>query len=93
MSELKAGVIATPHNEGMSFHRGSDVIAVTELETEFYLKSEADKVIANSKPYQGRATCSSPTSEVQEVPGDGGFLRVSTRLLQHAWEWFLVSEG
>ena len=46
MSELKAGVIATPHNEGMSFHRGSDVIAVTELETEFYLKSEADKVIA-----------------------------------------------
>ena len=46
MSELKAGVIATPHNEGMSFHRGSDVIAVTELETEFYLKSEADTAIA-----------------------------------------------
>lgn len=46
MSELKAGVIATPHDEGMSFHRGSDVIAVTERETKFYIKSEADKVIA-----------------------------------------------
>lgn len=46
MSELKAGVIVTPHDEGMCFNRGSDVIAVTERETEFYLKSEADKVIA-----------------------------------------------
>ena len=46
MSELKAGVITTPHNEAMSFERGSDVIAVTEGETEFYLKSEADEVIA-----------------------------------------------
>ena len=46
MSELKAGVLVTPHNEGMCFHRSSAVIAVTEGETEFYLKSEADKVIA-----------------------------------------------
>ena len=45
MTELKAGVLVTPHNEGMSFYRGSDVIGVTENETEFYLKSEADKVI------------------------------------------------
>lgn len=43
MSELKAGVIVTPHDEGMCFNRGSDVIAVTERETEFYLKYEADK--------------------------------------------------
>ena len=49
MSELKAGVIVTPHDEGMCFNRGSDVIAVTERETEFYLKSEADKVIARHK--------------------------------------------
>ena len=49
MSELKAGVIVTPHDEGMCFNRGSDVIAVTERETEFYLKSEADKVIAHNK--------------------------------------------
>jgi hypothetical protein len=49
MNELKAGVIVTPHDEGMCFDRGSDVIAVTERETEFYLKSEADKVIANHK--------------------------------------------
>ena len=47
--ELKAGVIITPHNEGMSFNRGSDAIAVTERETEFYLKSEADKVIAEKE--------------------------------------------
>lgn len=46
MSELKAGVLVTPHDEGMSFHKGSDVISVTERETEFYLKSEADSVIA-----------------------------------------------
>lgn len=46
MSELKAGVMRTPHNEGMTFDRGSSCIAVTEDETEFYLKSEADKVIA-----------------------------------------------
>lgn len=46
MSKLKAGVIVTPHDEGMSFHRGSDVIAVTERETKFYLKSEADTAIA-----------------------------------------------
>lgn len=44
--ELKAGVIVTPHNEGISFHRDSDHIAVTEEETEFYIKSEADKLIA-----------------------------------------------
>ena len=49
MSELKAGVIITPHDEGMSFDRGSDAIAVTERETEFYLKAEADKVIAELK--------------------------------------------
>ena len=48
MSELIAGVIETPHNEGMSFNRDSTapVVRVTEGETEFYLKSEADKVIA-----------------------------------------------
>lgn len=46
MSGLEAGVIITPHDEGMCFNRGSDCIAVTERETEFYLKSEADKVIA-----------------------------------------------
>lgn len=45
MSELRAGILVTPHNEGMCFHRGSDVIGVTEGETEFYLKSEADKFI------------------------------------------------
>lgn len=49
MSELKAGVIVTPHNEGMSFSRDSDHVSVTEGETEFYLKSEVDKVIARSK--------------------------------------------
>lgn len=49
MNELKAGVIVTPHDEGMCFDRGSDVMAVTERETEFYLKSEADKVIAELK--------------------------------------------
>lgn len=43
--ELKAGVIVTPHDEGICFNRGSDVIAVTERETEFYLKSEADAEI------------------------------------------------
>ena len=52
MSELKAGVIVTPHDEGMCFNRDSDVIAVTERETEFYLKSEADKVIAKLKEAQ-----------------------------------------
>ena len=46
MSKLKAGVIVTPHNEGMSFSRDSDHVSVTEGETEFYLKSEVDKVIA-----------------------------------------------
>lgn len=46
MSELKAGVITTPHNEGMSFNRDSDHVAVTEEETEFYLKFEADAVLA-----------------------------------------------
>lgn len=46
MSELKAGVMRTPHNEGISFDRDSSRIAVTEDETEFYLKSEADKLIA-----------------------------------------------
>lgn len=46
MSELKAGVIVTPHNEGMCFNQGSDTIAVIERETEFYLKSEVDKIIA-----------------------------------------------
>ena len=49
MNELKAGVLVTPHNEGMCFHQSSAVIAVTEGETEFYLKSEADKVIAHHK--------------------------------------------
>ena len=51
MSELKAGVIETPHNEGMSFNRDSTapVVRVTEGETEFYLKSEADKVIRRQK--------------------------------------------
>lgn len=49
MSELKAGVMRTPHNEGMTFDRGSSRIAVTEDETEFYLKSEVDKVIAELK--------------------------------------------
>ena len=49
MSELKAGVIRTPHNEGMSFNRDSDHVAVTEDETEFYLKSEADEVIQHQK--------------------------------------------
>lgn len=46
MSELKAGVIVTPHNEGMSFSRDSEHVSVTEGETEFYLKSEVDEVIA-----------------------------------------------
>lgn len=46
MSELKAGVIRTPHNEGMVFDRGSSRISVTEDETEFYLKSEADEELA-----------------------------------------------
>lgn len=49
MSELKAGVIRTPHDEGMSFDRDSDPVAVTEGETEFYLKSEVDKVIRRQK--------------------------------------------
>lgn len=49
MSELKAGVIRTPHNEGISFDRDSSHIAVTEDETEFYLKSEVDKKIAKLK--------------------------------------------
>lgn len=44
--ELKAGVIRTPHNEGISFDRDSSHISVTEDETEFYLKSEVDKLIA-----------------------------------------------
>lgn len=44
--ELKAGVIVTPHNEGISFHRDSNHVAVTEEETEFYIKSEVDKLIA-----------------------------------------------
>ena len=47
MNELKAGVLVTPHNEGMCFHQSSAVIAVTEGETEFYLKSEADKVLVD----------------------------------------------
>ena len=46
MIELKAGVIRTPHDEGMSFELNSDHVSVTEGETEFYLKSEADKLIA-----------------------------------------------
>lgn len=46
MSELKAGVIHTPHDEGMAFVTDSDTISVNERETEFYIKSEADKVIA-----------------------------------------------
>ena len=46
MGELKAGVIRTPHNEGMSFDGGSDHISVEEGETEFYLKSEVDGEIA-----------------------------------------------
>ena len=46
MIELKAGVIKTPHDEGMSFIRDSDHVAVTEGETEFYLKSEVDGEIA-----------------------------------------------
>lgn len=49
LTELKAGVLVTPHNEGMCFHRGSDAVAVTEGETEFYLKPEADKCIAEQK--------------------------------------------
>ena len=55
MSELKAGVLVAPHNEGMCFHRSSAVIAVTEGETEFYLKSEADKVIAELKAQKAQA--------------------------------------
>lgn len=47
--ELKAGVIRTPHNEGISFDRDSSHIAVTEDETEFYIKSEADEVIRRQK--------------------------------------------
>lgn len=47
--ELKAGVIRTPHNEGISFDRDSSHIAVTEDETEFYIKSEADEVIRHHK--------------------------------------------
>lgn len=47
MSELKAGVIRTPHNEGIAFDRGcSSRISVTEDETEFYLKSEVDEELA-----------------------------------------------
>lgn len=46
MIELKAGVMRTPHDEGMIFDRDSDHIAVTEGETEFYIKSEVDNVIA-----------------------------------------------
>ena len=49
MSELIAGVLVTPHNEGMCFHRGSEAVAVTEGETEFYLKPEADRYIAEQK--------------------------------------------
>ena len=49
MNELKAGVIRTPHNEGMSFSRDSNHVAVTEDETEFYLKSEAGEVIQHQK--------------------------------------------
>jgi hypothetical protein len=49
MNELKAGVIRTPHNEGMSFDGGSDHISVEEGETEFYLKPEADEKIAMLK--------------------------------------------
>lgn len=47
--ELKAGVIRTPHNEGISFDRDSSHISVTEDETEFYIKSEADEVIRHHK--------------------------------------------
>lgn len=47
MIKLKAGVLVTPHNEGMSFHKGKEVISVTERKTKFYLKSEADKVISD----------------------------------------------
>ena len=46
MGKLKAGVIRTPHDEGMSFERNSDHVSVTEGETEFYLKSEADEELA-----------------------------------------------
>lgn len=49
MSELKSGVMRTPHNEGMVFDRGSSRISVTEDETEFYLKSEVDEVIRHQK--------------------------------------------
>lgn len=31
MNGLKAGVIVTPHNEGMSFNRDSDHVAVTDV--------------------------------------------------------------
>lgn len=47
--ELKAGVIRTPHNEGIAFDRDSSRIAVTEDETEFYIKSEVDKFIRHQK--------------------------------------------
>ena len=46
MNGLKAGVIVTPHNEGMSFNRDSDHVAVTDCETKFYIKFEADAVLA-----------------------------------------------
>lgn len=49
MSKLKAGVIVTPHNEGMSFSRDSDHVSVTEGETKFYLKSEVDECISEIK--------------------------------------------
>ena len=49
MIKMIAGVIRTPHNEGMSFSRDSDHVSVTEGETEFYLKSEADEVIRRQK--------------------------------------------
>ena len=46
MTELRSGVMTTPHNEGMTFEQGQDILFVKEGKTEFYLKSEADKVIA-----------------------------------------------
>ena len=49
--KLEAGTIHTPHDEGMTFVTDSDTISVNERQTEFYLKSEADKVIAEHRKF------------------------------------------
>lgn len=73
MSELKAGVIRTPHNEGIAFDRDSSRISVTEDETEFYLKSEVDEVIRHQKYKRCLAMAEWCDTEIGIADTDGDY--------------------